>query len=184
MTFAGGRFGEWVAVASGLNAGDLLVAGDLVALAPREDLDRLFHALADGSRRRMIERLSSGPASVRSVSMKTEMLLMMKCDLCYDRTSVGSKPMCASVCPSGALWYGTRQEIEQREMDLRDALSKGDPVTACEHWQIARSLFRELRLSQEHDAVEARRLGAGGAIAIVDAGGSLLFLERLDDTFR
>lgn len=36
------------------------------------------------------------------------------------------------------------------------ALSKGDPVTACEHWQIARSLFRELRLSQEHDAVEAR----------------------------
>ncbi len=44
--------------------------------------------------------------------MKTEMLLMMKCDLCYDRTSVGSKPMCASVCPSGALWYGTRQEIE------------------------------------------------------------------------
>ena len=36
------------------------------------------------------------------------------------------------------------------------ALSKGDPVTACEHWQIARSLFRELHLSQEHDAVEAR----------------------------
>ncbi len=36
------------------------------------------------------------------------------------------------------------------------ALGKGDPVTACEHWQIARSLFRELDLSQEHDAVEAR----------------------------
>ncbi len=36
------------------------------------------------------------------------------------------------------------------------ALTKGDPVTACEHWQIARSLFRELRLSQEHDTVEAR----------------------------
>ena len=29
--------------------------------------------------------------------------LMMKCDLCYDRTSQGLKPMCASVCPSGAL---------------------------------------------------------------------------------
>jgi Fe-S-cluster-containing dehydrogenase component len=39
--------------------------------------------------------------------------LMMKCDLCYDRTSAGKKPMCASVCPSGALFYGTRQEIEQ-----------------------------------------------------------------------
>lgn len=43
--------------------------------------------------------------------MKTEFQLMMKCDLCYDRTSVGSKPMCASVCPSGALYFGTRGEI-------------------------------------------------------------------------
>lgn len=44
--------------------------------------------------------------------MNTDFDLMMKCDLCYDRTSVGSKPMCASVCPSGALWYGTRSEID------------------------------------------------------------------------
>jgi len=41
-----------------------------------------------------------------------EVELMMKCDLCYDRTSVGLKPMCASVCPSGALYFGTREEIE------------------------------------------------------------------------
>ena len=27
---------------------------------------------------------------------------MMKCDMCYDRTSVGKRPMCATVCPSGA----------------------------------------------------------------------------------
>jgi glc operon protein GlcG len=32
-------------------------------------------------------------------------------------------------------------------------------------------------------AAEARRLGAGGAIAIVDEGGALLYLERLDNTF-
>ena len=43
--------------------------------------------------------------------MNTEMNLMMKCDMCYDRTSVGLKPMCASVCPSGALYFGTREEI-------------------------------------------------------------------------
>ena len=43
--------------------------------------------------------------------------LMMKCDLCYDRTSRDLKPMCATVCPSGALFYGTRAEIE----DLRHA---------------------------------------------------------------
>jgi len=43
--------------------------------------------------------------------MNTRMNLMMKCDLCYDRTSVGLKPMCASVCPSQALACGTREEL-------------------------------------------------------------------------
>jgi len=43
--------------------------------------------------------------------------LMMKCDLCYDRTSRDLRPMCATVCPSGALFYGTRAEVE----DLRQA---------------------------------------------------------------
>lgn len=39
--------------------------------------------------------------------------LMMKCDMCYDRTSEGKSPMCASVCPSGALTFGTREQIER-----------------------------------------------------------------------
>jgi len=38
---------------------------------------------------------------------------MMKCDLCYDRTSVGKRPMCATVCPSQALSYMTREEFER-----------------------------------------------------------------------
>jgi Fe-S-cluster-containing dehydrogenase component len=38
---------------------------------------------------------------------------MMKCDMCYDRTSVGKKPMCATVCPSQALTFTTREEIER-----------------------------------------------------------------------
>ena len=45
--------------------------------------------------------------------MNTSVGLMMKCDMCYDRTSVGLKPMCASVCPSQALAFGTRQEMEK-----------------------------------------------------------------------
>ncbi len=36
---------------------------------------------------------------------------MMKCDMCYDRSSAGLKPMCASVCPSQALWFGTPEEF-------------------------------------------------------------------------
>jgi Fe-S-cluster-containing dehydrogenase component len=38
---------------------------------------------------------------------------MMKCDMCYDRTSVGKKPMCATVCPSQALAFTTLEEIER-----------------------------------------------------------------------
>jgi Fe-S-cluster-containing dehydrogenase component len=45
--------------------------------------------------------------------MNTEANLMMKCDMCYDRTSEGLKPMCASVCPSQALFFGTREEMEK-----------------------------------------------------------------------
>jgi Fe-S-cluster-containing dehydrogenase component len=45
--------------------------------------------------------------------MNSDFELMMKCDMCYDRTSVGKKPMCATVCPSGALVFGTQDEVER-----------------------------------------------------------------------
>ncbi len=51
--------------------------------------------------------------------MHTGMHLMMKCDLCYDRTSVGKKPMCASVCPSQALYFGTLEEVERLRPNSR-----------------------------------------------------------------
>jgi len=38
---------------------------------------------------------------------------MMKCDLCYDRTSLGKKPMCATVCPSQALSFLSIEEFER-----------------------------------------------------------------------
>jgi len=42
--------------------------------------------------------------------MMTRLEQMMKCDMCYDRTSVGKRPMCATVCPSQALAY-VRPEV-------------------------------------------------------------------------
>ena len=55
------------------------------------------------------------PFGVPTVHIGAE--LMMKCDMCYDRTSVGLRPMCATVCPSQALSFGPRDEIErQRSM--------------------------------------------------------------------
>ena len=38
---------------------------------------------------------------------------MMKCDMCYDRTSEGKRPMCATVCPSQALAYVPPEEIRR-----------------------------------------------------------------------
>jgi len=48
--------------------------------------------------------------------MLGEFELMMKCDMCYDRTSVGKQPMCTTVCPSRALHYGTMREIEETRL--------------------------------------------------------------------
>ena len=45
--------------------------------------------------------------------MKTDFKLMMKCDMCYDRTSEGLRPMCATVCPSQALFFGPLVQIEE-----------------------------------------------------------------------
>ena len=39
---------------------------------------------------------------------------MQKCDMCFDRTSAGKRPMCATVCPTGALFYGTLDDLHAR----------------------------------------------------------------------
>ena len=43
---------------------------------------------------------------------------MMKCDMCYDRSSAGKKPMCATVCPSGALTYASMEEIQRTRQGI------------------------------------------------------------------
>src|SRR6476661_4243593 len=73
--------------------------------------------------------------------MQAEFSLMMKCDMCYDRSSVGLKPMCASVCPSGALYYGTSEEIERLRPRSRPihAFRFGDQViTTRVHMMVPR----------------------------------------------
>jgi Fe-S-cluster-containing dehydrogenase component len=49
--------------------------------------------------------------------MMTELEQMMKCDMCYDRTSVGKRPMCATVCPSQALAYVTPERLARERRD-------------------------------------------------------------------
>ena len=52
------------------------------------------------------------PFGVPTVHVELE--LMMKCDMCYDRTSVGLRPMCATVCPSQALTFGPPEVISRQ----------------------------------------------------------------------
>jgi Fe-S-cluster-containing dehydrogenase component len=49
--------------------------------------------------------------------MMTELEQMMKCDMCYDRTSMGKRPMCATVCPSQALAYVTPERLARERRD-------------------------------------------------------------------
>ncbi len=69
------------------------------------------------------------PFGVPKIDVERE--LMMKCDLCYDRTSEGLAPMCATVCPSGALFYGTHEEVQDRRLARPlDVFAFGDHVIA------------------------------------------------------
>ena len=43
--------------------------------------------------------------------------LMMKCDMCYDRTSIGKRPMCATVCPSQALAYARPEDMARNRRE-------------------------------------------------------------------
>jgi Fe-S-cluster-containing dehydrogenase component len=56
---------------------------------------------------------------------------MMKCDMCYDRTSIGKRPMCATVCPSQALAYVTPEQIARtrREQPANTFLFGNQKIT-------------------------------------------------------
>ncbi len=58
---------------------------------------------------------------------------MLKCDLCYDRTSAGKKPMCATVCPSQAITFAPIEEVERTR--------KGTPVNT---WQFGEEPLRTM----------------------------------------
>jgi Fe-S-cluster-containing dehydrogenase component len=68
-----------------------------------------------------------------------ELNQMMKCDMCYDRTSQDLAPMCASVCPSQALWFGTREEFtDSRAGLLTDQFAFGRQAVRTKVFTIVR----------------------------------------------
>ena len=71
----------------------------------------------------------AGPFGVPKVMTALEQ--MMKCDMCYDRTSVGKRPMCATVCPSQALAFVAPEKIarERREVPVNTFRFGAEVVT-------------------------------------------------------
>ena len=104
--------------------------------------------------------------------MQVSYELMMKCDMCYDRTSFGKKPMCATVCPSEALYYGPREQIEKhrREQPVNEfrfgaqtVKTKVNMMTAPEKEQIDIDITEYMPLGEMEQLDEAmfeRRDGA------------------------
>lgn len=73
--------------------------------------------------------------------------LMMKCDLCYDRTSEGKRPMCATVCPSQALAYVPSETIRKgrRETPV-NAFRFGDREVTTKVFMMAPAGESEIRM--------------------------------------
>lgn len=93
---------------------------------------------------------------------------MMKCDMCYDRTSVGKRPMCATVCPSGALSFGTRDQVL--------AGRQGSPVNA---FQFGRQVVKT-RVNLMLPA-GAQRLDVDVADLVTQRADAAMMLGVLDD---
>ena len=81
---------------------------------------------------------------LRRAEVQAENKQMMKCDMCYDRTSIGKRPMCATVCPSGALTFTTRENIERTRqgMAIRDWQFGGETVRTKVNVLVPRSVQR------------------------------------------
>ena len=62
--------------------------------------------------------------------MQVGLDLMMKCDMCYDRTSVGLRPMCATVCPSQALAYIPAEQASRRREKPSNLFRFGNQAVA------------------------------------------------------
>lgn len=87
-------------------------------------------------------------------------LSMARCRIEAGETSEAEACLRKSILGAG----GAQQKDvhAQARLVLGDlAYAGGDLTTACEHWQIARALFHELKQEREHEAVESRMLRNG-----------------------
>jgi Fe-S-cluster-containing dehydrogenase component len=85
---------------------------------------------------------------------------MRKCNLCYDRTSVDLPPMCASVCPTQAIFYGTYEEWLQAGRGQQGA----QPVNVFYFGKQRVQTRNYVVMTQQHDALDVSALAAEAAL--------------------
>jgi Fe-S-cluster-containing dehydrogenase component len=85
---------------------------------------------------------------------------MMKCDMCFDRTSIGKRPMCATVCPSQALVFGPREEVERmrREKPVNEIQFGEQTVRTKVNIMVAPEMDRLDFDIMEHMSVETEEI--------------------------
>jgi len=97
-------------------------------LDPELDLDRVFHALADPGRRRMLERLSHGPASVSELGKPLAMSLaavlqhvqILEASGLVQSRKLGRTRTCsinAQTLRSAEGWIAERRTFVERRLD-------------------------------------------------------------------
>ena len=82
---------------------------------------------------------------------------MQKCNLCYDRTSQGKGPMCATVCPTQAIYYGTYEEW----LEAGRAKQGAKPVNTFYFGQHKVRTRNYVVMRQEDEALDLLSLVAG-----------------------
>jgi Fe-S-cluster-containing dehydrogenase component len=83
--------------------------------------------------------------------------LMMKCDMCWDRTSAGKRPMCATVCPSQALAYLSPAEIAKRREVPTNVFRFGAEVVTTKVYMMLPSIAPPVLEMDVADFVEGGR---------------------------
>jgi Fe-S-cluster-containing dehydrogenase component len=86
--------------------------------------------------------------------------LMRKCNLCYDRTSVDLPPMCASVCPTQAIFYGTYEEWLQAGRGQQGAR----PVNVFHFGKQRVQTRNYVVMMEQHDVLDVSTLAAVTAL--------------------
>lgn len=85
---------------------------------------------------------------------------MRKCNLCYDRTSMNKGPMCATVCPSQAIFYGTYEEWLAAGRSEQGA----HPVNVFYFGSQAVRTRNYVVMSEEHDSLDLLALAAEASL--------------------